>query len=93
MKIGPPGQISLKVSCKVDVCLKEVGVILHKAKSGRLIVRLSRKVPPGSTVFDDRGKKLGTVVELIGPVKSPYASVALATSRMGRSDDKVYLNG
>jgi len=76
----------------VNIRLKEVGVILHKAKSGRLIVRLSRKVPPGSTVFDDRGKKLGTVVELIGPVKSPYASVAIATSRTGRSDDRVYSN-
>ena len=77
----------------VNVCLKEVGVILHKAKSGRLIVRLSRKVPSGSTVLDDRGKKLGTVVELIGPVKSPYASVATTTSRTGRSDDRVYSNG
>jgi rRNA processing protein Gar1 len=75
------------------VFLKEIGVILHKAKSGRLIVRLSRKIPPGASVLDDRGKKLGTVVELIGSVKSPYASIALATSRVGRSEDKVYING
>ena len=73
--------------------MKEIGVILHKAKSGRLIVRLTKTVQTGSTLLDERGKKLGTVVELIGPVKSPYASVALATSRSGRSDDKVYANG
>jgi rRNA processing protein Gar1 len=78
---------------RTETFLKEIGVILHKAKSGRLIVRLSKKVQPGSFVLDERGKKLGTVVELIGPVRSPYASVALATSRSGRSDDKVFATG
>jgi len=73
--------------------LKEIGAILHQAKSGRLIVSLSRPVRPGSYVLDDKGRKLGTVVELIGPVKSAYASVALATSRPGRKSDKVYVNG
>jgi len=73
--------------------LKEIGVILHQAKSGRLIVSLSKPVRPGSYVLDDKGRKLGTVVELIGPTKSPYASVAPATSRTGRKSDRAFING
>lgn len=73
--------------------MKEIGVILHQAKSGRLIVSLSRPVKPGSVILDEKGRKLGTVVELIGPVKSPYASVAVSTSRPGRKSDTAYVNG
>ena len=69
----------------------QVGTIMHQAKSGRLIVRLSREVKPGLFLLDQDGKKLGKVVELIGPVKSPYASVAVVSSRHGRSGGTAYL--
>jgi RNA-binding protein len=75
-----------------QILLKETGVILHLAKSGRLIVSLSKAVQTGAVLLDDRGKKLGTVVELIGPVKSPYASVMLTTSRIGHKGDLIYSN-
>jgi len=68
-------------------------MILHRAKSGRLIVKLSREVRTGVFMFDDAGKKLGKVVELIGPVKAPYASVALATSRIGKDGDPAFVQG
>ena len=71
--------------------MKEIGVILHQAKSGRLVVRLSKHIRPGSAVLDEKGRKLGTVVELIGPVKSPYASVAVATSKTGRKSDRAFI--
>jgi RNA-binding protein len=70
--------------------LFQIGVILHQAKSGRLIIRLSREVRPGSTVVDDKGKRLGKVMELIGPVKAPYASVNVSTSRLGKSGDPAF---
>jgi RNA-binding protein len=70
-----------------------VGVILHQAKSGRLIVRLSREVKTGALILDDKGKRLGKVVELIGPVRAPYASVALLTSRLGKDGDPAFLEG
>jgi len=54
--------------------LQEVGEVLHIAKSGRIIVKLSQKVNPGDILVNTKGKKLAKVVELIGPVKSPYAS-------------------
>ena len=69
----------------------QVGTLLHLAKSGRLIVRLSQEVRPGVFVFDQGNRKLGRVVELIGPVKSPYASVAMVSSRVGKPGDPVFV--
>ncbi|MDV3276887.1 MAG: Gar1/Naf1 family protein [Nitrososphaerales archaeon] len=71
--------------------LLQVGVILHQAKSGRLIVLLSREVKPGTSILDNKGKKLGRIVELIGPVRSPYASVSVATSRLGKDGDPAFV--
>jgi RNA-binding protein len=59
--------------------LTEVGEILHKAKSGRLILKLYEHttIKNGDTIIDSQGKKLGTINELIGSVNSPYASVIM----------------
>lgn len=59
--------------------LTEVGEILHKAKSGRLILKLYEHttIKTGDTIIDSQGKKLGTINELIGSVNSPYASVIM----------------
>jgi RNA-binding protein len=73
--------------------LQKIGVLLHQAKSGRLIVRLSAEVKPGVVLLDERGRKLGKVIEIIGPVKAPYASVAPATSRLGRAGDPTFVSG
>jgi RNA-binding protein len=72
--------------------LLQIGILMHQARSGRLIVQLSQALQQGTEVVDERGRKLGRVVELIGPVKTPYASIALATSRFGRPGDKVFIN-
>ncbi|HUH82931.1 MAG TPA: Gar1/Naf1 family protein [Nitrososphaerales archaeon] len=69
----------------------QVGTILHQAKSGRLIVRLSKEVRPGAFLLDGDGKKLGKIIELIGPVRSPYASVAVVSSRLGKNGDPAFL--
>ena len=69
----------------------QVGVLVHRAKSGRLIVKLSREVRPGGFLFDADRRKLGKVVELIGPVKAPYASVASVSSRTGRAGDPAFV--
>lgn len=69
----------------------QVGILMHQAKSGRLIIKLSQEVRPGAFIFDDGGRKLGKIVELIGPVKSPYASVAVASSRVGKAGDPAFV--
>ena len=59
--------------------MTEVGEIIHKAKSGRLILKLYEQttIKTGDTIVDSQGKKIGNVNELIGSVNSPYASVIL----------------
>lgn len=69
----------------------QVGLLLHQAKSGRLIVRLSSEVKPGAFLFDMDRRKIGKIVELIGPVRAPYASVAVVSSRVGKQGDPVFL--
>ena len=71
----------------------QVGILIHQAKSGRLVVRLSKEVRPGAVLLDDKGKKLGRVVELMGPVRAPYASVAVATSKLGKAGDPAFVEG
>jgi RNA-binding protein len=71
--------------------LFQVGTLFHQAKSGRLIVKLSQEVRPGVFIFDQGNRKLGRVVELIGPVKSPYASVAVVSSRLGKPGDPAFV--
>jgi rRNA processing protein Gar1 len=57
--------------------MNELGEILHVAKSGRIIIKYtnSDQKKIGRIVTDKYGKKLGKIVELLGPVSSPFASV------------------
>ena len=66
---------------------------MHQAKSGRLIIKLTKEVKPGAFVLDGDRRKLGRVVELIGPVRAPYASVAVVSSRLGKAGDPAFLEG
>jgi len=71
--------------------MQEIGEVHHKAKRGRLIVKLSTKVEPGSILVDFKGRKAAKVVELIGPVANPYASAIPASDREGKDGQKLYL--
>lgn len=65
----------------------EIGEVMHLAKSGRLIVKLNstgEAVKAGELLVDASGKRVGRVVELIGPVNAPYASVIPMTDRTNR---------
>ncbi len=58
--------------------MEKIGEIVHLAKSGRLIVKVEENIKHnliGQSLIDDKGSKVGKIIELIGPVKSPYASV------------------
>jgi RNA-binding protein len=71
-----------------DFKTDEVGEILHLARSGRLIVKLkaeaTQRIKPGELLIDGAGRKVGKVVELLGPVQTPYASVISMTDRTSR---------
>ncbi len=57
--------------------MRRLGYFLHKTPSGRLVVKLSSPKPPrlGARVLNSRGEVVGVVVDVIGPVRSPYAVV------------------
>ena len=71
--------------------MQEVGVFLHIANSGRVIVRLSREIKEGQILCDKNNQKIGRVTELIGPVKNPFASAIPLTNNFKKiSGTKVF---
>jgi RNA-binding protein len=73
--------------------MQEVGEVLHRARSGRLIIRLAGRVEPGTILLDSKGRQAAKIVELIGPVAKPYASAAPASDRAatGKDGRKLFL--
>jgi RNA-binding protein len=67
--------------------LEEIGEIMHLAKSGRLIVKLTaigKEPRSGELIIDTKGKRIGKVIEVIGPVTAPYASVVPMIDRINK---------
>lgn len=65
-------------SDNLHLTMELLGEILHLSKSGRLIIKVddnNKNHKSGSHVYADGEKKIGKVMELIGPVNSPYVSV------------------
>lgn len=56
--------------------MRKLGYFLHKSPSGRIIVRITDRVPRiGSRVVNSQGKTIGVLIDVIGPVKRPYAVI------------------
>jgi RNA-binding protein len=58
--------------------MDELGTILHVARSGRIIIRVntdSSKIKSTGVLVDSSGLRIGRILEIFGPVFSPYASV------------------
>ncbi len=64
--------------------MQEVGEVMHLAGSGRVIIQLSDKAAEGQVLCDENGTKVAKVVELIGPVRRPFASAAPLTNNIKR---------
>jgi len=59
--------------------LKKIGEILHKSNlaDNLLIIKLYEFVRPGTIIYDDTMREIGKVIEVFGPVRSPYARVLI----------------
>jgi rRNA processing protein Gar1 len=57
--------------------LKPLGLTLHISKSGLLTVKAKNPPRIGSTAFLRGIGPIGTVIDVFGPVASPYVSVKL----------------
>jgi len=55
---------------------------MHLAGSGRVIIQLSNKLVEGQILCDEKGTKVAKVMELIGPVRRPYASATPLTNNI-----------
>lgn len=62
--------------------MQEVGEIMHLAGSGRVIIQLSSRLAEGQVLCDENGTRVAKVVELIGPVKRPFASASPLTNNV-----------
>jgi RNA-binding protein len=75
-----------------DKIMKEVGEIIHIAKSGRLIVKINEQMRIGSKLINNKGNDIAKVIDIIGPTYSPYASAILLTDRVNKLiNTKVYI--
>lgn len=64
--------------------MEQIGLALHIAKSGRLIIQCKDKKINGKNIFDKRGNKIAKVSEIIGPIKSPYISAIPLNDKVKR---------
>lgn len=55
--------------------MKTIGKILHLARSGRLVIQLRTIAFEGQIIIDNQNTKIGRIMEIIGSVDKPYASV------------------
>lgn len=55
--------------------MEKVGEILHVIHGDRAIAKVKVAPKIGLKVFDMRGKPIGVVLDVFGPVKSPYIEV------------------
>jgi len=62
--------------------MKKLGIILHKSKSGYLVVRLVNVPPIGIKVYDNKLRFIGIIKDVIGPVREPYALVKVMAPRV-----------
>lgn len=65
-------------SCTGGRRLVPLGKVVNVTRRGQVLVRGTGKPRVGARVADGRGREVGRVHDLIGPVREPYVIVALA---------------
>lgn len=59
--------------------MRRLGKVLHVSKRGSLILRTDKTPPigPKALVLDKEAKRIGTILDVFGPVNNPYVSIRL----------------
>ena len=57
--------------------LRRLGKVLHISKRGSIILQTDKTPPVGgrSIVLDKKAQEVGIIIDVFGPVKTPYVSV------------------
>lgn len=56
--------------------MQRLGLILHVTPSRNIIAKIQNLPKIGETVVDENLKPIGRVFDILGPVSSPYATIA-----------------
>lgn len=67
--------IFLSISSKWGISLKKIGQVLHIGPGNKAIAKVENPPKIGETVFSFKKKPIGTVLDVFGPVKSPYIEI------------------
>ena len=55
--------------------MKKAGKIIHYTKYKVFVIEAVGKVIPNTYLVDNTGKKIGTVIDVIGPISKPFLVV------------------
>lgn len=57
--------------------LRRLGKVLHISKRGSIILRTDKTPPVGdrSIVLDKKAQEVGNIIDVFGPVKTPYVAI------------------
>ena len=72
--------------------MKKVGKVAIIARNGKLLIKSSKPQRIGTPVVDQQIKRLGKIVDVIGPVRAPY--IVVNTKGLGKKlkvGDVLYL--
>ncbi len=69
--------------------MQRLGRVLHVSQSWNIIIKLENVPTIGETVVDENLKSVGKVLDIFGPVSSPYASVKSKIREVERWENKI----
>lgn len=61
--------------------MQRLGCVLHISPSRNIIVKVEKTPRIGETVVDENLKTVGKILDVFGPVSSPYASIKPAIQK------------
>ena len=74
--------------------LKNLGKYIHTTSQGLAIIKLENMAAIGTAVVDEKGRQIGQVADVFGPITSPYGSVKLipgAAQNLGVGGSELYI--
>lgn len=69
--------------------LQRLGRVLHVSQNRNIIIKIENIPKIGAKVIDENLKPVGKVLDIFGPVSSPYASVRSSIQGIGKPLDKI----
>jgi RNA-binding protein len=68
--------------------LQRLGRVLHVSQSRNIIIKIEKAPKIGETVVDENLKPIGKILDVFGPISSPYASVKPTIQEAGKLANK-----